>query len=96
MTNRVLTEDMADKLTPGSARCVCCQCGRGFSSPSGFDHHQTLTKRGDVRCHDPAERGLEQDADGWWHWPKRDAAAIRRLEGLGRRAERTKRVGPVL
>jgi hypothetical protein len=55
-------------LRPGSRRCQCCRCGLAFSSPSGFDRHQSLDGNGDVLCRNPASLGMVC-RDGFWGMP---------------------------
>lgn len=56
------------KLTVGSGKSQCGRCGLAFTSVSGFDKHQRLTKDGSIICLNSETVGLIE-RDGWWSFP---------------------------
>lgn len=51
-------------------QCFCTACGEYFTTVGNFDRHQPVTGT----CWNPAERGMVQDAMGYWQMPGPDRA----------------------
>lgn len=61
-------------LPHGTAKCLCRGCGAYFLTLRAFDVHR-LGVRSERFCMDAprmAERGLFEDSEGYWRFPKRE------------------------